>query len=393
MRGGRVIAGSIPACAGEAANATITSLQAEVYPRVCGGSAFSSVSMMRRIGLSPRVRGKPLKRTCRIILGGSIPACAGEAARAASAKRAKTVYPRVCGGSNAQVSQPWPAEGLSPRVRGKRMGFCAIDTPEGSIPACAGEAPPPGHRPPAAAVYPRVCGGSSHPHSGPRQAKGLSPRVRGKLIAGEHILDFQRSIPACAGEATGCWTKRKAGKVYPRVCGGSTKLGQVAQPLQGLSPRVRGKPDVRPADFVFLRSIPACAGEAVGYAPRPETGQGLSPRVRGKPRRLPGGAGDDGSIPACAGEAAMRKYWNRLVKVYPRVCGGSRPRPGAGWTPGGLSPRVRGKRDGEYVTQGGLGSIPACAGEAEAIWSGSPYQTVYPRVCGGSSWQESLKNR
>ena len=30
---------------------------------------------------------------------------------------------------------------------------------------------------------------------------GLSPRVRGKLAAAERVIGYQRSIPACAGEA------------------------------------------------------------------------------------------------------------------------------------------------------------------------------------------------
>ena len=99
----------IPACAGEPAP------NHRVYPRVCGGTPPSAT-----MGLSPRVRGNPLKmllpRLSPRVRGnhGSIPACAGEPPPIS--------IPRCAA----------PNRGLSPRVRGNR---CEV----GSIPACAGE--------------------------------------------------------------------------------------------------------------------------------------------------------------------------------------------------------------------------------------------------------------
>ena len=52
-------------------------------------------------------------------------------------------------------------------------------------------------------------------------AKGLSPRVRGKLAAAGMAAAADGSIPACAGE-TSVWREILPGsEVYPRVCGGN----------------------------------------------------------------------------------------------------------------------------------------------------------------------------
>ena len=75
---------------------------------------------------------------------------------------------------------PPPMMGLSPRVRGKPLSAWRNDTKSGSIPACAGEAPRRSRRPAPAWVYPRVCGGSVPPGPAAPVLPGLSPRVRGK---------------------------------------------------------------------------------------------------------------------------------------------------------------------------------------------------------------------
>ena len=249
----------------------------------------------------------------------------------------------MCGGSSARGRNARQTQGLSPRVRGKRPAPLPRQTRHRSIPACAGEAwsaRPPSHHP---RVYPRVCGGSP-----PRPLQrwwqwGLSPRVRGKLNLKRRHPRNERSIPACAGEAAVSTLMAYARKVYPRVCGGSCQRWRRRRCSCGLSPRVRGK----------LNAM----------APYPHPA---------------------GSIPACAGEAAPFPATAPQRPVYPRVCGGSvaHHQP-LGLTPG-LSPRVRGKLGFQPVRGGAGGSIPACAGEAPSAWPGAFQDKVYPRVCGGS---------
>ena len=69
---------------------------------------------------------------------------------------------------------------------------------------------------------------------------------------------------------------------------------------------------------------------------------GLSPRVRGNPPERFLGCVRAGSIPACAGEPEDSGGYVGDVRVYPRVCGGTRRAVEEAEGHPGLSPRVRG---------------------------------------------------
>ena len=167
-----------------------------------------------------------------------------------------------------------------------------------------------------------MCGGTCSSKSHTCCHKGLSPRVRGNPDDTVPMSNQQRSIPACAGEpATNSGLSPRI-RVYPRVCGG-TQIGHLpAGERNGLSPRVRGNLQFNDRLEVRLRSIPACAGEP------PEDSENA-----------------------------------RKDEVYPRVCGGTRPRRLPQTTTRGLSPRVRGNRVIPLDIAASNGSIPACAGE------------------------------
>ena len=116
---------------------------------------------------------------------------------------------------------------------------------------------------------------------------------------------------------------------------------------------------------------------------------GLSPRVRGNRLVRLVRAARLGSIPACAGEPYTGRLDGAVMKVYPRVCGGTDRghRPGVageGLSPRvrgnevmvclaktfvGLSPRVRGNPVVGAEQRQLAGSIPACAGEPTATFT------------------------
>jgi hypothetical protein len=102
----------------------------------------------------------------------------------------------------------------------------------------------------AVSVYPRVCGGTTSRRPVGQRVGGLSPRVRGNLMAEVRDIKKLRSIPACAGEPEGLRGKYDEHNVTP-----------------GLSPRVRGNLPFVPSPGIRLRSIPACAGEPPPAAP------------------------------------------------------------------------------------------------------------------------------
>ena len=295
----------------------------------------------------------------------------------------KRVYPRVCGGTLQKALRGSVMLGLSPRVRGNPQKTAARPGHPWSIPACAGEPGGAGAARSLAGVYPRVCGGTWRRRCCPKSGRGLSPRVRGNQSLPSPPLTSHGSIPACAGEPQAMRVDKYRDGVYPRVCGGTDLLRQTPAPVKGLSPRVRGNRRAEAPRLLVAGSIPACAGEPgfpavvrfeAGVYPRvcggtwpkpplPKPRRGLSPRVRGNPERLVAFGLFVGSIPACAGEPAVAAIEAQAQAVYPRVCGGTAAMASMSIALSGLSPRVRGNRgDGVHV-HCAVGSIPACAGE------------------------------
>ena len=70
-----------------------------VYPRVGGGNRAAKAHIYICAGLSPRGRGKPVKRYCAACLPRSIPAWAGETKPPQARAIRLAVYPRVGGGN------------------------------------------------------------------------------------------------------------------------------------------------------------------------------------------------------------------------------------------------------------------------------------------------------
>ena len=210
---------------------------------MCGGTDREVWYAGKRRGLSPRVRGNLSSHEWLPSSGRSIPACAGEPITELSSPIKRQVYPRVCGGTLSARMRDVQIDGLSPRVRGNLSGPGRQRQCRRSIPACAGEprAGQPNHA--NHGVYPRVCGGTGHPHRISAPAEGLSPRVRGNHTHQNNDALPSRSIPACAGEPAENRCAPGLRKVYPRVCGGTRCRKFRTQHGAGLSPRVRGNRD------------------------------------------------------------------------------------------------------------------------------------------------------
>ena len=133
-----VIAGIIPACAGNTRRGRCSRWRAWDHPHVCGEHRFSRRSNVSHMGSSPRVRGTLLMDAESADAPGIIPACAGNTtSRTRPAERAKD-HPRVCGEHADHVDQKVIDTGSSPRVRGTRLSLADDSHQPGIIPACAG---------------------------------------------------------------------------------------------------------------------------------------------------------------------------------------------------------------------------------------------------------------
>ncbi len=194
-------------------------LNATVYPRACGGAPPVQSCPAWWRGLSPRVRGSLPRRALHLSQRGSIPARAGEPTCHSSQRFRSKVYPRACGGAESLQPLRRFLPGLSPRVRGNRLCALALSLLSWSIPARAGQPTTPMPAPRSASVYPRACGATRSPRLTLHKPAGLSPRVRGnplRLVLGGR---GQGSIPARAGQPPPPRCTHRKSQVYPRACG------------------------------------------------------------------------------------------------------------------------------------------------------------------------------
>ena len=220
LRRAKAPAGSIPAPAGEPSRFPESDKSKAVYPRACGGTRYCGTTAVNLRGLSPRLRGNPGHPGFRHTDERSIPAPAGEPLNSLVWETLRRVYPRACGGTVFVGPSSISAGGLSPRLRGNRLGCCNRSRSHRSIPAPAGN-----------------------------------------QIRPVHEKMHLRSIPAPAGEPVSGVETVGLAAVYPRACGGTLTQPSLGSPVAGLSPRLRGNHPHRIAAGQRDRSIPAPAGE------------------------------------------------------------------------------------------------------------------------------------
>ena len=268
MRGNRaeegrlvVFWGSIPAHAGEPRSKLGPLADDGVYPRACGGTLVELAGQVCLPGLSPRMRGNHLGDAGPGASEGSIPAHAGEPGTCRGAAGPPRVYPRACGGTLRNQDLQQLDGGLSPRMRGNLSQSSLTIPNSGSIPAHAGEPDHPSWTPCPRRVYPRACGGTVRPKSSAGRSPGLSPRMRGNLLALRVPPLRHGSIPAHAGEPPPLTPPHGPLGVYPRACGGTFLNLVDGRSSEGLSPRMRGNPCGICAMLMVMGSIPAHAGE------------------------------------------------------------------------------------------------------------------------------------
>ena len=279
--------GSIPAWAGEPMDGAVAADPVAVYPRVGGGTDICRSLRKVFLGLSPRGRGNRQAERCQRASYGSIPAWAGEPFLPREPSTTHKVYPRVGGGTCLSPAEHHKYKGLSPRGRGNPRGSFISHVLIRSIPAWAGEPSNATWSLCPRRVYPRVGGGTFEQENQQTIAVGLSPRGRGNPVKAAITLASARSIPAWAGEPSGCVRWQELSQVYPRVGGGTDILAGAERYAKGLSPRGRGNHRSSIGTVPWSRSIPAWAGEPRASAPPPFSSQ-VYPRVGGGTLRMEG---------------------------------------------------------------------------------------------------------
>ena len=220
---------------------------------------------MSFLGSSPRVRGTAARFFDSEIRTRFIPACAGNRWDIPRLYCPVSVHPRVCGEQLLPTRRTSARAGSSPRVR----GTVPLNTVRGGggrfIPACAGNRFRISKFSAYASVHPRVCGEQFDDRGTFKAGRGSSPRVRGTDRNQFVIREFDRFIPACAGNSINPLKPYFQHPVHPRVCGEQEGKIRIIPNETGSSPRVRGTGQSRPDLTTPRRFIPACAGNSYCY--------------------------------------------------------------------------------------------------------------------------------
>ena len=276
----------IPARAGKTTCTTRRSVGAWAHPRACGENGIRKQPETRFWGSSPRVRGKLREGDHAGLPARLIPARAGKTSRSRCGPRSTGAHPRACGENGLDEWPGAPAEGSSPRVRGKLFVGALDQFGLRLIPARAGKTPcpPSPTRPPAA--HPRACGENVEEIGYPVPCAGSSPRVRGKPAPGRARRDMEGLIPARAGKTSRSVRGCGSGRAHPRACGENVADLEEETSPDGSSPRVRGKPEQVARQRAHPGLIPARAGKTPGRTGRGPAGT-AHPRACGENYKRP----------------------------------------------------------------------------------------------------------
>ena len=214
---------------------------------------------------------------------------------------------------------------------------------------------------------------------------GSSPRVRGKRCGAASVAPRVRIIPARAGQTPARPPSPSLCPDHPRACGANNALPDNPMSMYGSSPRVRGKPDQRRDPVRRERIIPARAGQT-RWCREYRIPKPDHPRACGA--NLSTSSNSNSSawiIPARAGQTRMPKPTRRTIPDHPRACGANSSLAVLSCKAVGSSPRVRGKHDCQTSRRSGYRIIPARAGQTRRGVRVSSTSPDHPRACGANS--------
>ena len=190
----------IPAHAGQTRRYCVWSCADPDHPRACGANGMGRLRSRRRIGSSPRMRGKHLAKNLLPFPARIIPAHAGQTSRESSTSSPASDHPRACGANCVRRGPACLCTGSSPRMRGKRSQSSLVTSSSRIIPAHAGQTSTTQARRACVSDHPRACGANVCWIDSIDVPIGSSPRMRGKQTGAKHRVRRDRIIPAHAGQ-------------------------------------------------------------------------------------------------------------------------------------------------------------------------------------------------
>ena len=214
-------------------------------------------------GSSPHARGTPKCAPDNRCAARFIPACAGNAWYIAKQRKEAAVHPRMRGERSLAATMPAPIFGSSPHARGTLFHHRTQCRQPRFIPACAGNAAIRPLVPTTPPVHPRMRGERVSPYTRPAIFTGSSPHARGTHATSAYARVWVRFIPACAGNASLQKCLICSNAVHPRMRGERSISSYLTIDKYGSSPHARGTRKPSSHFHGNSRFIPACAGNAL----------------------------------------------------------------------------------------------------------------------------------
>ena len=195
------------------------------------------------------MRGTPQRYYRGCADAGIIPAYAGNTRWRSRHPSQPWDHPRVCG------EHLWPScrctvlTGSSPRMRGTPVVPPRRASPNGIIPAYAGNTSTASTCCESMRDHPRVCGEHCFHDCLEVCMTGSSPRMRGTPACADNEIPWRGIIPAYAGNTWWNVVPVVASRDHPRVCGEHLAFMRFCAVSLGSSPRMRGTPGRRSRDI------------------------------------------------------------------------------------------------------------------------------------------------
>ncbi len=211
--------GIIPALAGNTGANHIQLLPQGDHPRACGEHSTPNTMRHAAWGSSPRLRGTLTMRAILSAICGIIPALAGNTTRFERPTHTARDHPRACGEHEVITMRVIETRGSSPRLRGTPPRYrCPSGSPR-IIPALAGNTCPSLMLKRMGWDHPRACG--EHYDTGylMNGRPGSSPRLRGTHRAPSASYTPEGIIPALAGNTATANNRDFYQRDHPRACG------------------------------------------------------------------------------------------------------------------------------------------------------------------------------
>ena len=191
--------GIIPAHAGNTSSRRCACVSLWDHPRACGEHTCANLCLRFEKGSSPRMRGTPALYAMYVIGTGIIPAHAGNTTCPRPENPLSRDHPRACGEHVHGPMDGVRLDGSSPRMRGTLRAVACVCVVGGIIPAHAGNTRPAPTPTTSQRDHPRACGEHTVNCSVSDALPGSSPRMRGTRRHVRAVHRESRIIPAHAG--------------------------------------------------------------------------------------------------------------------------------------------------------------------------------------------------